>query len=201
MAKKGKSDAPPEPRGPAKEKARFFHNLAPIRTYLHMKSPRKGADDERVFTLMFRMTLNGNLIRSAPDFVQTAYDGVQEHDEDYVGIKQAIEGVNIDLFETDKNKNPSLQLGDVTIDTLEVKEIRSGKGDPSIVLTFQVEYPVEREVWNYIRTHYAGDVFMVFDSAQASLLDLEDVKKDSRQSELPMPPSGKDAAAGEANVE
>ena len=31
-----------------------------------MKAPRKDAEDERLMTLMFRVALNGNLVRSAP---------------------------------------------------------------------------------------------------------------------------------------
>jgi hypothetical protein len=187
-----------EEKAPRKEKARFFHDLAPIRSGIHMKAPRKDAEDERLMTLMFRVALNGNLVRSAPACVQTAFEGVSDHDEDLVSISQLIENVNIAIFETDRSKGSSLELNDVTISKLEVKEIRSGKGDPSIVLTFQVEYPAEREVWAFMRTHYAGDVFLVFDSAQASLLNLVDAKeseKDDRHPDL-IPPSGKDQAAG-----
>ena len=115
-----------------------------------------------------------------------------------VSISQLIENVNIAIFETNRSKGSSLELNDVTISKLEVKKIRSGKGDPSIVLKFQVEYPCEREVWRFMRTRYAGDVFLVFDSAQASLLNLIDAKeaeKDDRHPDL-IPPSGKDQAAG-----
>jgi len=50
---------------------------------------------------------------------------------------------------------------------------------------------MRREVWQFMRTHYAGDVFLVFDSAQASLLNLIDAKeaeKDDRQPDL-IPPA------------
>jgi hypothetical protein len=181
-------------------KAKFFHDLAPIRVHLHMKAPHLDGADERMVTMLFRMTLNGNLIRSAPDFVQEAYDNISGHMADYVGIPAAIESVTVDIFETDKQKNSSLTLADITITNLEVKEIKSSKSDPSVVLTFQIDYPAEADVWRFLRTHYGMDAFLVFDSAQAHLLALEDLAtaKDPKQPDLPIPPSGKDAAAGDA---
>lgn len=178
-------------------KTRFFHDLSPIRVHVHMKAPHLDSDDERMVTLLFRMTLNGNLIRSAPDFVQEAYDNISGHMADYVGIPAAVEGVTVDIHETDKTKNAAQTLADVIIQNMEVKEIKSSKSDPSVVLTFQVEHPADADLWRFMRTHYGMDAFLVFDSAQAHLLSLEDVPKaDPKQPDLPMPPSGKDAAAG-----
>jgi hypothetical protein len=189
-----------EDKAPPKERARFFHDLSPIRSNIHMKAPRKDANDERWLTLLFRMTLNGNLIRSAPASVQAAFTGVQDHDEDYVGIKQAIEHVNVDIHETDATK-VALKLHDVTIENLEVKEIKSGKNDYAIVLTFQVDHLADPDLWRFMRTHYGYDVFLVFDSAQASLLDLVDAepKKKDADDQPPLPmaaATGKEAAAG-----
>jgi hypothetical protein len=184
---------------PPKEKARFFHDLAPIRAGIHMKVPRKDAKGERWLTLLFRITLNGNLVRSAPESVRTAFDDVQRRMLDYAGVPLAIENVNVDVYETDSTKNPSIELKDVTINNLEVKEIRSGKNDISIVLTFEVEYLADSDLWRFMRTHFGGDVFLVFDSAQASLLDLVDAatsKEDDKQAKLPI--SGKDQAANDA---
>jgi hypothetical protein len=190
-----------EAEAPPKQKTRFFHNLKPIRIHLHMKAPRREKDGDPWLTLLFRMALDGNLIRSAPDFIQTAYDGIAEHDEDHVGLKRAIENVTIEIHETDRTK-VTQTLSDVMIYNMEVKEIESSKGDPSIVLTFQVDYPAERELWNWTRTHFALQAFAVFDSAQAFLLALDDdakkPKDDGKQAVLEMPTSGKDAAAGEA---
>lgn len=194
-AKKAGSSA----EAPPKEKARFFHDLKPIRVHLHMKAPRREKEDPWV-TLLFRMTLDGNLIRSAPDFIQTAYDGISEHDEDHVGLKRAIENVSIDIHETDRTKKAHT-LSDVIVENMEVKEIKSSKSDPSIVLTFEVRYPAEATIWAFLRSHFDRDAFVVFDSAQAFLLALDDAPapKDDKQAPLEMPPvSGKDAAAGES---
>lgn len=194
-----KKAASSEPKVPTKEKTRFFHDLEPIRANIHMKAPTKSSDDERWLTLLFRMTLNGNLVRSAPESIQTAYEGIAKHDEDYVGIKQAIESVTVALYETDKTKNPTQRLHDVTIDNLEVKEIKSGKNDYSIVLTFQIDHLADADLWRFMRTHYGYDVFIVFDSAQASLLNLDDEKAEPESDQPPLPISGKEAAAGEAS--
>jgi hypothetical protein len=83
---------------------------------------------------------------------------------------------------------------------MEVKEIESSKGDPSIVLTFQVEHVGDTDVWRFMRTHFGMDAFVVFDSAQAFLLALDDEPKkadDKQQPVLEMPLAGKDAASGE----
>lgn len=68
----------------------------------------------------------------------------------------------------------------------------------------EVEYPAESELWRFMRTHFDMDAFVVFDSAQAYLLALDDfergqeTKVEEKQPTLQMPPtSGKDAAAGE----
>jgi hypothetical protein len=65
------------------------------------------------------------------------------------------------------------------------------------VLTFKVVYPMDWGVLKFLSTHFDGDVFLRFDSAQASLLDLADVEKDEEEDDeqgelLP------DEAAGEA---
>jgi hypothetical protein len=193
--KAGPADAPP------KERTKFFHGLKPIRVHLHMKAPRREKDGDPWLTLLFRMALNGKLITSAPDFIQTAYDGVAEHDEDHVGLKRAIENVTIEIHETDRTK-ATQTLSDVMIYNMEVKEIESSKGDPSIVLTFQVDYPIEREFWTWLRSHFAMEAFVVFDSAQAYLLALDDdakPKDDGKQAVLEMP-SGKDAAANDGEA-
>jgi hypothetical protein len=195
-AKKAAAQAEAPPR--EKERAKFFHNLKPIRVHMHMKAPRREKEDPWL-TLLFRMTLDGNLVRSAPDFIQTAYDGIAEHDEDHVGLKRAIENVTIEIHETDRTK-VTQTLSDVMVYNMEVKEIESSKGDPSIVLTFQVDYPAEAELWRFMRTHFAMEAFVVFDSAQAFLLALEEEPKkkdDEKQGALKMPMSGKDQAAGE----
>ena len=188
-----------------KPQTKFFHRLStPLRAFVEMKAPRRNKKDDPFVALLFRMGLNGNNIRSAPDFLQTAYAGVADHGESKVELKEQIDNVSIDLHETAETKRAALDLSSVTITDLVVKEIKSSKGDPSVVLTFQVEYPIELSLWKWLQTHFKRDTFLVFDSTQATLLDLEDVEadKDEEESEdedqppLPISASGKDAAAG-----
>lgn len=174
MAKRKSSSEDTQPAVATGEKVSFFHNLTPVRAFIHMKVPRKDKKDKRQLTITFRMGLNGNLIRSAPDFIQTAYAGVKDHAESLVEIKKEIEGVSIAMLETDKSKRATETLDNVSIEGLAVKEIKSSKGDPSIVLTFQTVYPYDTSIWRFLGTHYAGDVFLQFDAQQASLLDLAD---------------------------
>jgi hypothetical protein len=184
------------------ERVKFFHNLEPIRTFIHVKAPRKDKKDKRQLTITFRMPLNGNLVRSAPDFLQTAFAGVRDAEENYVGIKKEIENVTISIFETDKSKKASEELTAVRLEQIAVKEISSSKGDPSIVLTFQTVYPWDSSIWRFLGSHYAGDVFLQFDAAQASLLDLVDVKSKAANDDSQLPLGEEDEedeeAAGEA---
>jgi hypothetical protein len=197
--KKGKAN-----EVPAAETASFFHKIAPIETFLHMKAPRRDKKDKRQVTLMFRMPLNGNNVRSAPVFIQTAFTGVKDHGEDLVSLKKVISGVDIQIYLSEKLKRSDFDLTQVSLTKLAVKEISSSKGDATIVLTFEVVYPWEAGLWRFLGVHYASKVFLKFDAEQASLLDLEDAsdedgpeEDDEDQPVLEMPISGKDASAGE----
>lgn len=189
---------------PAVETASFFHKIAPIETFLHMKAPRRDKKDKRQVTLMFRMPLNGNNVRSAPDFIQTAFTGVKDHGEDLVSLKKVISGVDIQVYLSEKLKKSDLDLIQVQLVKLAVKEIGSSKGDTTIVLTFEVVYPWEAGLWRFMGVHYASKVWLKFDAEQASLLDLEEAseedgpeEEDDDQMDLPAAASGKDAAAGD----
>lgn len=187
---------------------KFFHQLdTPLEAFVHMKTPRRDKKDKKRVTVTFRMPLDGNIVRSAPEFIRTGYLGVKEHGEDFVGMKKEIENVDIQVFELpNKRQKQVYEFTGAHLEKLAVKEIKSGKGDPSIVLTFEFIYPWDTTVWRFLGAHYATTVFLKFDSAQASLLDLPDEsaedeeEEDEDQPTLPqteMPKSGKDAAAGE----
>lgn len=163
---------------------KFFHQLEPIMCFIDMKAPRRQKQKQEV-TLMFRMALDGNKVRSAPDFIQTAYDGVKDHAESLVELKKEIDKVDISVFELPNKRQRSIfDLSAARIVSIAVKEIRSGKNDPSIVLTFETVYPWDNDLWRFLGKHYKTDVFLKFDSAQATLLDLED-EEEGEQQELP----------------
>ncbi len=200
MAKKKENEVP------AVETASFFHKIAPIETFLGAPRARRDKKDKRQVTLPFRMTLNGNIIRSAPDFIQTAYFGVKDHGEDLVSLKKVISGVDIQIYLSEKLRSSEFDLTEVDLVKLAVKEINSSKGDPSIVLTYEVVYPWEASLWRFLGVHYATKVWLKFDAEQASLLDLADAPAEDgpeeEDAQMPLPPatpaSGKDAAAGDS---
>ena len=198
MATKSKLDA-----APPKEKIRFFHGLAPMRSHIAGFKHKYDSEGDPIVTLSLRMTLNGNVIRSAPTFVKVAYDGIENSGQDYISFKEIVEGVHIEIHETEKSKGVAQSLSEVTLKRLELKEIKSSQSDPSIVLTFDVDYPADADLWRYLRTHSGRDCAFVFDAAQATLLSMDDEEEkrgDANQGSLPMPSDvatdGKSAAAG-----
>lgn len=168
-----------------------------MQTHLHMKAPKRNQKGERKVVILFRIGLNGNTVRSAPDVVKWAYEGVNAKGESHVALKKEVEGINIEAFDTDVAKRANLRsLKAVYLTNLVVKEISSGKGDKSIVLTFQAEYEWDSVIWGWLGDHFGSDVFLEFDPAQASLLDVEDTDaKASDEDEEQM--SMEDAAPAE----
>jgi hypothetical protein len=150
-----------------------------MQTHIHMKAPKRNQKGDRNVVILFRITLNGNSVRSAPDVVKWAYDGVNTKGESQVSLKKEIENINMEVFDTDEIKRPSLRsLKGLYLKNLTVKEISSGKGDKSIVLTFQSDYEWDEVIWRWLGDHFATDVFLEFDPAQASLLDIPEAKAD-----------------------
>ena len=79
---------------------------------------------------------------------------------------------------------------------LAVKESKNSEGDASTVLSFETLYPWDKAIWEYLGEHYATDVFTRFDSAQATLLDIEEEEDEGEedQPELPTEETPTDAA-------
>ena len=100
-----------------------------LRTHVHMKAPKRNKKGERSVTILFRITLNGNTVRSSPDVVKWAYEGVKTKGEDHIGIKKEVEGVNAEFFQLEESKRATLKLKTLHLQKLVVKEISSGKGD------------------------------------------------------------------------
>jgi len=147
-----------------------------MRAHVDMKAPKRNKKGDRQVVILFRITLNGDTVRSAPDVVKWAYEGVKTKSEDHIGIKKEIEGVNVEFFQLEESKRSNLRLKALYLAKLVVKEISSGKGDLSIVLTFQAEYEWDEVIWRWLGDNYKTDVFLEFDAAQATLLDLEEAE-------------------------
>jgi len=147
-----------------------------IRAHIHTKAPKRNKKGDRQVVILFRVTLNGDTVRSAPDVVKWAYEGVKTKSEDHIGIKKEIEGVNVEFFQLEESKRSNLKLKTLYLSKLVVKEISSGKGDISIVLTFQSEYEWDEVIWRWLGDSFGTEVFLEFDAAQATLLDLEEAE-------------------------
>lgn len=160
---------------------KFFHQLAdPLMAFIDMKAPRRtsGKTKKQSLSILFRMPLNGNSIRSAPEFIRTAYEGVKDNGERLVELKKELDGVEIIVFELPNKRQKKIHdFGACRLENLAVKEIKSGKGDPSIVLTFESAMPLpDHGLFRFMHDHYKTEVFLRFDSTQASLLELPDVE-------------------------
>lgn len=162
---------------------KFFHQLKdPIPTFLHMRAPKRNGDKQEL-AITFRINLNGNNVRSAPPFVRSAYDEIQ-NGANSVGLKKELENVNVELFNLPENKRCNFRLPRLHLSNLAVKETANSEGDSATVLCFETLYPWDRAVWEYLGEHYASTVFAKFDSAQANLLD-EVGEEEDEQAELP----------------
>lgn len=156
---------------------KFFHQLKdPLKLFFGMKNPKRSEQADRQLVLTFRVALNGNNVRSSPKFVQSAYDEIK-NGADYVGLKKELENVNVDLFNLEEKKRPDFKLPMLHIEKMCVKEVKNSQGDTSIVLCFEAQYPWDESIWDYLGDHYSTDVWARFDSAQATLMDLEEAEE------------------------
>lgn len=162
---------------------KFFHQLRdPIPSIIGMRAPKRSGDKAEV-AITFRIILNGNNVRSAPPFVKSAYEEIQ-NGADSVGLKKELENVNVEIFNLPENKRASFRLPRLHLTKLAVKETANSEGDTQTVLSFETAYPWDKAVWEYLGEHYATTVFLKFDSAQASLLDEQDEEEEGDQPEL-----------------
>jgi hypothetical protein len=155
---------------------KFFHLLAkPIPTTIGMRSPKRSGDKQEI-PITFRIALDGNNVRSAPPFVRSAYEEIN-NGADSVGLKKEIENVNVEIYNLPEAKKASFRLPRLHLQKLAVKETANSEGDTQTVLAFETLYPYDSAVWKYLGEHYSITVFLRFDSAQASLLDEEDLSE------------------------
>jgi hypothetical protein len=187
--------------------AKFFHQLKPIKARIGMKAPKRDKKDKGILPITFRMGLDGNIVRSGPDVVKRAYHEIEDGASVSSELAKIVEGASIQVYDTDTSRKPSFPLENVTLEKLVVQQTENSEGDKAVVLCFELEYPAEAEVWQKMRIYFKRDVWLVFDSEQASLLDApaeeEEKKEESKQIEL-VPGAtkrtkkdGKAAAAGE----
>lgn len=195
---------------------RFFHRLSPIKTRLGMKAPKRDKKEKGIIPILFRMGLNGNVVRSGPEMVRRAYNEITEGASVRTDLPKIVEGVSIQIYDTETSAKPNFRLEKITLEGLEVLKTENSEGDEAIVLCFETEYPFEAEIWQKMGRFYKTDVWLVFDSAQASLLDQPEpvppapkkAKPTGQQELLPKEPKakaakkdGKAAAAGDAEPE
>jgi hypothetical protein len=170
--------------------ARFFHKLKPIKTRIGMKAPKRDKKDKGIIPITFRMGLDGNNVRSGPEVVKRAYHEIEDGASSETEIPKIVEGVSVHIFDTDSSPKPNFSLESVTLERLAVSQTENSEGDKAVVLTFETEYNYESEIWAKMGRFFKKDVFLAFDSAQASLLDRpaededESEGPDTRQMEL-----------------
>ena len=161
---------------------RFFHKLSvPIKTFLSMGSPKRSGDKQEI-TIKFRIALNGNNIRSAPKFVQQGYEAVQGG-ADLWHTPRELDNVNVEIYNLAETKRANFHLPRLHLTNFSVEEMKNSEGDSSVMLKFETDYPWDKAVWEYLGDHYSTDVFTRYDSAQATLLDLEE-EQDAPKEEL-----------------
>lgn len=172
---------------------KFFHQLKPIQTRIGMKAPKRDKKEKGILPITFRMGLDGNVVRSGPDAVKRAYHEIEDGTCTEYKVPKIVEGAGIEVYDTETSKKPTFRLENVTLENLVVQQTENSEGDKAVVLCFDLEYPAEAEVWQKMRIYYKRDVWLVFDSAQASLLDKpaeEEEESDNKQMEL-VPGKGK----------
>jgi hypothetical protein len=150
--------------------AKFFHN---VMTQVHLGAPRAQRNKKGDPTLIipFRIPLNGNTVRSAPDFIRSAYDGIKDKGAKNTALEKEFDNIDMDIFNLQENRRANQRLPRLRLTNLVVKKTKNSEGDWSTVLSFQTEYPWDSAIWEYLGQHYKTDVFAKFDAAQASLLD------------------------------
>lgn len=174
--------------------ARFFHQIKPIKTRIGMKAPKRDKKEKGIIPILFRMGLDGNVVRSGPDVVKRAYHEIEDGASSSSELPKIVEGVSIQVYDTDSSKRPAFSLENITLDKLAVSQTENSEGDKAVVLTFETEYPYESDIWNKMGRYFKTDVFLVFDSAQASLLDAP-VEEEEESKQIELVPKGNKKAA------
>lgn len=174
---------------------KFFHGVK-VQTHVNMLKPKRSdKGDTKSVCITFRIPLNGNTVRSAPKVIQAAYEAVANDSCDNYGITKEFDKIDTEVYQLEEHKRAELKLSALHFQKLAVVRTENSEGDPSTVLTFQTEYPWDKTIWEWLGDHYGTDVWIMFDSAQGVLLDIEveEETKPNKQTSFDMP------AEGEAN--
>lgn len=145
-----------------------------LQVFVNMRAPKRNGNGDRKVTLTFRIPLDGNTVRSAPEEVQIAYKGVKESGQEDVALRKEIENMYADVFPNPDNKRANIRLRSLYLTNLDVKEVKNSEGDRSVVLTCESEVEWDGALWEWLGANFRTDVFIEFDSAQATLLDVEE---------------------------
>lgn len=145
-----------------------------LQVFVNLKAPKRNNNGDRKVTMTFRIPLDGNTVRSAPAEVQTAYEGVKTQGQAEVALRKEIENMFADVFPNPDNKRANMRLRGLYLTNLDVKEVKNSEGDKSVVLTCESEMEWNGALWEWLGANYRTDVFIEFDSAQATLLDVEE---------------------------
>lgn len=169
-----------------------------MQTHIQMKAPKRNQEGERQVVIQFRIGLNGNTVRSAPDVVKHAYDGVLTKGQRDDALEKEIENIDIDVFPLPESKKANIKLKGLYLQNLAVKKVKTSKGDTAIALTFEAEYEWNEVVWRWLGDVYKTDVFLEFDPAQASLLDIQDEEEEEDADQMELEADKPEEANGKA---
>lgn len=153
---------------------KFFHGIK-VQTFIGRPAANRDKENKRSVIIPIRIQLNGNTIRSAPQPVARAYEEVKDNGGQMVGpLKYEVEGVNADIFDLEEHEKTSAKLKSLYLEKLVVREVKSSTGDSAIVLCCQFQRDFADGLWAWLGSHYKTDVWIRFDAAQATLLDIEE---------------------------
>lgn len=151
---------------------KFFSNRK-VQLFVGYPRGKRNKEGERNLVIPFRVTLDGQIVRSAPEFVKHAFEEIKSGCGLYE-IKKEVENIDCEIFSLEEHKRPTIRLPRLHLRKLSVGEVKNSEGDTSTVLSFQTEYPWDEVVWKFLGDRYKTDVWAQFDPAQATLLDVEE---------------------------
>lgn len=170
-----------------------FFNSRKIKLFVGYPRGKRNKDQDRTLVIPFRVALDGQIVRSAPDFVKRAFDEIKDG-ADFVGLKKELENIDCDIFALEEHKRPAVKFARLHLKKLSVGEVKNGEGDTATVLSFSTEYPWDEVVWGFLGDRYKTDVWAQFSSAQASLLDVTETgaQDDGEEEEADSEPDDSD---------
>lgn len=155
------------------KKLKFFPGRK-VQVHVNTFKAKRDKEGDRSVTIGFRVGLDNDIVKHAPAFVQEAYLGVSKKGQDAVSLRKQLENITTDFFLLEENDVADIRLARLKLEKIAVKETSNSEGDKSIVLTFQTDLPYDKALGEWLWKSYGTDLWATFDSAQATLLDIED---------------------------